>query len=248
MTIREQIIQAALEALNTARPPGVPNAVERTRTFAISASMLPMMIVYPKHESVKDVGGRRGPMVARALTLFVDCYGADETWIDALTAWAVAKLSDNTFGGLVNETTEDRSAFAYDQAADGPIKKATVAFTIDYDSPAGNLEAVGPVAPTPTLIPEDRGNGLWRFTSSHPLNLISASTVTAPSAGFGTVQLFNHDDLPNERQVVIGTITASYFEAQHGEQGAADYEWVINGVQTPEAVLYTPLSARFTIP
>lgn len=248
MTIREQIIQTALEVLNTDRPAGVPNAVKRSRTFAIETSELPAMIVYPEHEAVFDVGGRAGPMVRRALTLVVECYGADEAAIDGLSAWAVAKLSDNTFGGLVNEITEDRSAFGYGQATEGPVKKAIAAFVIDYDSPAGDLDAAGPPAPTPTLIPDDLGSGRWRFTSSHPLNTINPATVTAPEAGVGTVQLFNHDDVPNERQVVIVAITSLSFDVQHGEQGAADYEWVINGVQTQGGVPFTPLSARFTIP
>lgn len=101
---------------------------------------------------------------------------------------------------------------------------------------------------TPTLTAQDMGNGRWRFTSNSPADTINAATVTATEAGVGTVQLINHDDVPHERQVQLLTITASLFEAQHGEQGAADYEWVVSGVETPGGVAFAALSVRFTIP
>lgn len=98
----------------------------------------------------------------------------------------------------------------------------------------------------PTLVAEDLGSGLWRFSSASPADTINAATVTAPDPGEGTVQILAHSGSPVEREVVITTIAASYFEAQHGEQGAEDHEWVVDGVQTPGGVPFSPLSVRFT--
>lgn len=149
-TIREQIVAAALTALNTSRPAGVPNVVERSRLFAIETSSLPAMTIYPLRDAVFDVGGRRGPKVRRELTLLVECRAkgqvtptvvSSDAAADPLCAWAVAALCDNDLGGLANDISETETNFEYDQATEGQVCMATVAFQIDYESLAANAES-----------------------------------------------------------------------------------------------------------
>lgn len=149
-TIREQIVSAALTALNTSRPAGVPNVVERSRLFAIDTSSLPAMTIYPNRDAVFDVGGRRGPKVRRVLTLLVECRAkgqlvptpvSSDAATDPLCAWAVKTLCDNSLGGLANDISESETTFEYDQATEGQVCVATVAFQIDYESLAANAES-----------------------------------------------------------------------------------------------------------
>lgn len=96
----------------------------------------------------------------------------------------------------------------------------------------------------PRLISEKINHEVWKFRPDSDDFDIDIASVTAPSAGVGTVQLIDHNG-PTYLQVVITNNEPDFFQVQHGEQGISDYEWIINGVTTAAAVPYEALSARF---
>ena len=76
-TIREQIVSAAVTALTTGAPAGVPAPV-RTRLDSPSADQLPALTVYQGVETVETMRdakpgtASRGPIVRRSLLLSVE--------------------------------------------------------------------------------------------------------------------------------------------------------------------------------
>jgi len=113
-SIREQIILAAVLALNTGAPSGVP-AVDRGRGLALEPSNLPSGVLVPTREWVIRIGKPAGPLVHRRLRLALvwraarpaspDTAGPDSA-IDPLSSWASKALVDNSLGGLAFKTEE----------------------------------------------------------------------------------------------------------------------------------------------
>lgn len=143
-SVREQVLQAVMAALNTGRPAGVP-AVERTRVIALEASQLPSTVLVPRRESVEKTGGRFGPLVSRRLSLELEHRAAGgaslppDQAVDALLAWPVKALCASTLGGLAIEINESGTEWHY---ADGeaPFVLAVQTFEIAYTTRVSDAE------------------------------------------------------------------------------------------------------------
>ncbi len=110
-SIREQIIDAAMTALNgPTRPVGLPQA-DRLRMEPYQLADMPAINVMSLREEVQPMqDGRWGPLLERAFTLRVVCYVAGapaDQAIDPLAVWIEQSLSSpylgKAFGGLAQD-------------------------------------------------------------------------------------------------------------------------------------------------
>ncbi len=153
-TIREQIVSAAVLALTTNAPVGVPAPV-RTRLDSPSADQLPALTVYQGMETVESMReaktgtASRGPIVRRSVLLSVEILtkagagGEPDKAADPILAWATASLAAaGTFGGLANGPADELSTkFEYEQA-ETSLCRATQTFRIEYQSRTDNAETL----------------------------------------------------------------------------------------------------------
>jgi hypothetical protein len=137
-SIREQIIEAAIVALNTGRPGGVP-AADRTRMEPYQAGDLPAVTVMPVREGmVHEKSSRWAYYLKRTLTFRVECRvagnPADEL-LDPLLTWAGQALATPpngaAFGGLAEDCIETLCEWQY-AAQDQPYAMAMLDFTVEY--------------------------------------------------------------------------------------------------------------------
>ncbi len=144
-TIREQVIAAAVLALNTGTPVGVPTA-ERERGVAISETSSAVISVYPLLETVEGVGRPSNPIVRCRLTLSVSCWARGTVSqrpsqaVDPLLAWVVKALGANRYGGLAHDTRRGDLSFKYDHG-ENPWCQATQEMVIDYQHLVADAEA-----------------------------------------------------------------------------------------------------------
>jgi len=153
-TIREQIVSAAVLALATGAPPGVPAPV-RTRLDSPSADQLPALTVYQGSETVEPMRdakagtASRGPIVRRSLLLSVEVLtkaaaGAPpDAAADRILAWATAALAAaGSLGGLANGPADEiGTKFEYEQA-EMSFCRATQTFRIEYQTRTGDAETL----------------------------------------------------------------------------------------------------------
>jgi hypothetical protein len=153
-TIREQIVAAAVTALNTGRPSGVPEFV-RTRVDSPSADQLPADTVYQAEETVetlhnyKEGRGSRGPVVKRFLLLKVEVVtksgvGTEpDKAADPALAWASKALAAaGSLGNLaIRAPDELGTKFEYEQG-ETSFCRATQMFRYQYQSRADDAEQV----------------------------------------------------------------------------------------------------------
>lgn len=133
MSRRETIVAAAVAALNTGTPVGVP-AAERLRRRQYDAAVVQAMAVYPLREEVLRATNRHGPSVTRQLTLLVECRVKSDTpdaALDPLLEWATAALVGSTLGGVALDVQEQRTEFDFSQREDG-FGLAAVEFQVSY--------------------------------------------------------------------------------------------------------------------
>lgn len=144
-TVREQILDAVVTALNAGAPAGFPVAT-RTNPDPYEPGALPAVTVFPTDESVSDVGAsghRRGPVTNRRLTFRVECRAIGEppeTALDPMIAWVVKALAGSTMGGLAHDVQEQRTEWVV-EAAEEVYGLASVEFAVDYRTLTNNLEA-----------------------------------------------------------------------------------------------------------
>ena len=153
-TIREQIVSAAVTALATDAPVGVPVPV-RTRLDSPGSDQLPALTVYQGTETVdpmrdaKTGTASRGPIVRRSLLLGVEVLtkagSGDEPdkAADPILAWATAALAAaGNFGGLANGPADELGTkFEYEQA-ETSFCRASQTFRIEYQSRADDAETL----------------------------------------------------------------------------------------------------------
>ena len=153
-TIREEIVAAAVTALATGTPPGVPAPV-RTRLDSPSADQLPALTVYQTAETVEAMrdlragGVSRGPVVRRSVLLNIEVLTKAGTGeepdkaADPILAWATKALfAAGTFNGLTNHPADEvGTKFEYEQA-ETSFCRSTMTFRIQYQSRADDAEQV----------------------------------------------------------------------------------------------------------
>ena len=154
-TVRERIVAAAMTALNTGRPAGVPEFI-RTRIDSPSADQLPVCTVYQGNEGVMaahDTGQgtrsvvTRGPVVRRSLVLQVEVLtkaGTDtepDKAADPMLAWAAQSLAAaGKLAGLADYPADEMGTkFDYEQG-ETSFCRSTIGFEIKYHSRTDNPE------------------------------------------------------------------------------------------------------------
>jgi len=151
-TIREQIVAAAVTALNTARPAGLPEFI-RTRIDSPNVDQLPANTIYQSQEVVeamrdpKERRTSRGPVVRRHVLVAIETLqkagsGQEpDKAADATLAWATKALAAaGSLGGLANDPPDEvDTRFEYEQA-ETSFCRATTRFRIYYQSRADDAE------------------------------------------------------------------------------------------------------------
>jgi len=153
-TIREQIVQAIVAALNTDRPDGIPETV-RTREESPEPDQLPMLTFYqgdddvaPAHKSEPGTGRRHGAVVKRMLVGKLDALGkagavpADAA-VDPLLAWGTKAIAGaGRLGGLANERPHEvKTEFSYERS-DFNYCRATMTWHIEYQTLPDDAETI----------------------------------------------------------------------------------------------------------
>lgn len=148
-SLREQILSAALTALNTSHPSGVPATV-RGRHRNLTPDQLPALSLYPGPEdTVQPVHHSRSPIMQRSLGIVIEAVAAASSGmtadqaVDPLCAWAVKALAGNLFGALATAALEVKTRFRYGVAGKTPVCLARVEFQIAYSSHVNDLERAG---------------------------------------------------------------------------------------------------------
>lgn len=153
-TIREQIVAAAVLALTTNAPAGIPVPV-RTRLDSPGADQLPALTVYQGMETVEPMReakagtASRGPVVRRSVLLSIEVLtkagaGAQpDQAADPILGWATASLATaGSFGGLANGPADEiGTKFEYEQA-ETSFCRATQTFRIEYQTRTGDAESL----------------------------------------------------------------------------------------------------------
>lgn len=136
-TIREQIIEAAVVAVNVGAPTGVPACV-RTLMQPSEQVQLPSITCFPFREVINDrsATGRWGPIITRDLYLRFVVYAqgepADQA-LDPILAWLTQALGGQQFGGLANDTVEHEINWQYDEGT-FQVAAASVDFRVEYQT------------------------------------------------------------------------------------------------------------------
>lgn len=152
-TIREQIVAAAVTALTTGKPSGVPTPV-RTRIDSPDADQLPCLTVYQGLEKVESAFSpkpglsRHGPIVKRTLDLVVEVLtkagsgGEPDKLADPSLAWATKALCAEGALSLAKQPVEEvGTKFEYEQG-ETSFCRATQVFRIQYQSRVDDAERV----------------------------------------------------------------------------------------------------------
>ena len=133
-TLRKQIIDAALVALNTGRPTGVP-AATRLRQTEFEASTTPSISIYPGAETIEPATNRYGAAVKRSLQLVVEvrASGTDpDILMDASVGWAEKALASWT-SSLIHDVVEDSVTHEF-AIGTVPIGVCRVVFYVRYST------------------------------------------------------------------------------------------------------------------
>lgn len=115
-SVRDQIIETAVAALNTSRPPGIPAAV-RIRMEPYQVTDLPAITVAPHTDETTTLKNDRwGPVLDRLLILRVAIYvagPAPDALADPMAVWCEKVLNSNALGGLANDLLPGRFEWQY---------------------------------------------------------------------------------------------------------------------------------------
>ena len=145
-SIREQITEALITALNTDTPAGVPQC-ERSRGFATDTSVLPVMLFYPIHEEVQKVGPIGiGPVAKRSLNIRIDIRAESpaegepiDKVLDPMISWVSKALVNNKLNGLVHDIAETGIDWQIEMS-DQQYGIATVDLVVQYQTLSNNAE------------------------------------------------------------------------------------------------------------
>lgn len=140
-TLRKQIIDACVTALNTARPAGIP-AASRIRQDQFEASATPSISVYPGDEAVEPASNRHSPLVKRRLTVVVEVRIAGnnpDQILDPAVAW-VEKTVSSLSSSLIHDVNEVAVNYEFAIGTE-PHGLARCSFVIHYQTRRTDPEA-----------------------------------------------------------------------------------------------------------
>lgn len=138
MTIRLEILQAALALLNTNRPADVPEVTMR-RSFPGEKVTESRMAVFLGQDNLDEPRSAHDPVGRHRMLLGVQCVAPtdDVTELDAITepmlAWASVCLAIGNLGGRIHWTREVGTVWE-PEYLDLYIQKATATFEISYQA------------------------------------------------------------------------------------------------------------------
>lgn len=142
-SIRAQIIDDLLAALNVSgRPSGIP-AAERLRLEQFDDADLPAIAVYPKSDFVMPATSRGGPVNKRELVVAIECRAGGDTAeadLDELVVW-VSQALYSTDSTLIHDALEASTTFNFDlgRVLHG---QAVVLVTIHYQAARSSQDRV----------------------------------------------------------------------------------------------------------
>lgn len=135
-TIREQIIEAAVAAVNTGTPTGVPQCV-RTQMQPTETAALPALTCFPIREEIADnKTGRWGPLIVRTLYLRFVVYASGnpaDAALDPIVLWIGQQLGGSQLGGLAQDAVEHELTWQYDEG-NFAVAAAALDFRIEYQT------------------------------------------------------------------------------------------------------------------
>lgn len=145
-SIREQIMQAAVAALNAGSGKPVGTTVMRSRLSAIEQSELPCIVVYQGSEPVQTMKGLKfSPILERSLNLMIELRVSDEApdaALDPFLTYVTATLQGTTnFGGLANAILEKDITWELAEGSDFNYGRAVMTWQIDYQTATANQES-----------------------------------------------------------------------------------------------------------
>ncbi len=142
-TIRQQIINGFVAALNTNRPGGIPTA---TGDPADPTAVQPALAVFPMKDPARPVNGT-SPVVGRNMVLRFQAVGVSGGGltavqaVDPLVAWITLNVGHQRLGGLVNSALPLEDTFQYEQFAEGSVCCVLMDFHIQYQHNVTNAES-----------------------------------------------------------------------------------------------------------
>lgn len=117
-TIREQLIEAAVAAVNNGAPTGVPTCV-RTLMQPTEQAQLPAITAFPIREEIDNTKtGRWGPLITRTLYLRFVIYASGDpadSALDPIVEWVSRTLGGSQLGGLAQDAVEHELTWQYDE-------------------------------------------------------------------------------------------------------------------------------------
>jgi hypothetical protein len=137
-TVREQILDAVVAALNAAPPAGVPTTT-RTQISVSEQIDLPSISVYPVREEVNSSPehlGRFGPLIERTLYIRIMVIVAGDvpdSAADPIVGYVSGTLSGASLGGLVNDSVEHGSEWLYSEVNQRECG-VLIDFRLDYQT------------------------------------------------------------------------------------------------------------------
>jgi hypothetical protein len=141
-SLRKQIVDAVILALNTSRPAGVP-AASRLRQSQFEKAEGKSISVYPGDEPTAPATNRPSPLTKRQLTIAVECRvvgDEPDVLLDPLTSWAESAIC-NAMSALWHD--EPQLTLTHHEYTIGAQCHglARLSFVIQYQTRRGNPEA-----------------------------------------------------------------------------------------------------------
>jgi hypothetical protein len=142
MTVRHQILQAALLLLNTDRPSDVPEVTLR-RSFPGEKITEPRMALFIGQDNLDEPRHPHDPLARHRMLIGVQCIAPtdDVSELDAITepmlAWASKCIGIGNIGGLAHYGREVGTVWE-PEFMDFYIQKATATYEISYQALRAN--------------------------------------------------------------------------------------------------------------
>jgi len=142
-TVRQEVRDAVIAALNDARDPDLPEATKR-RWVPGQANRCPSIGVFFLQEQPRQIGGRHGGLVERPLQIGAQCVVAvsspdlADDAVEPLLAHVVERLGSTTLSGLALDVEELGTKWEHAQM-DRFYLAATMTWQINFQTRRDDL-------------------------------------------------------------------------------------------------------------
>jgi len=144
-TVRQQVRDAAIDAINASRDPDLPEATKR-RWVPGESAQCPMISVFFVEEPVSGIGGRHGGLIERQLRIAVQCIDStdlpqfSDDAVEPMLAHVVERLGNTNLGGLALDIVELSTKWEA-ATADRHYIAATMLWSINFQTKRHDLNA-----------------------------------------------------------------------------------------------------------